>query len=99
MKEHQINAAIQVLPQSSARHAYAIVDEAIDEIGKSGLKYRVCPFETVMEGSYTAVISLLEKIRDRCLTAGADELLINLKLQIRKSGDVTMEEKTGKYDQ
>ncbi|HLF34703.1 MAG TPA: thiamine-binding protein [Cyclobacteriaceae bacterium] len=97
MSGNQINAAIQVLPRSKDRHPYAIVDEAIDEIRKSGLNYKVCPFETVVEGYYREVVDLIEKISSRCLKEGAEELLINVKLQIRKEGDVTMEEKIGKY--
>ncbi len=97
MVGNQVNAAIQVLPQSSVKHPYAIVDEAIEEIKDSGMKYKVCPFETVVEGPYDEVIALFKKIRDRCFTAGAGELLINIKLQIRKEGNVTMEEKIGKY--
>ena len=97
MFENQINAAIQVLPRSPGIHPYTIVDEAIDEIKNSGMKYKVCPFETVVEGSYDNIISLLKKISTRCFSGGAEELLINIKLQIRKDGNVTMEEKIGKY--
>jgi uncharacterized protein YqgV (UPF0045/DUF77 family) len=97
MTGNQINAAIQVLPQSKVTHPYAIVDEAIDEIRKSGLKYKVCPFETVVEGPYNVVMDLIEKINSRCFSAGADELLVNIKLQVRKDGNVSIDEKTGKY--
>lgn len=94
---NKINAAIQVLPQSEGKHAYAIIDEAIDEIRKSGMKYMVCPFETVIEGEYDKIIALLGKIRDRCYEAGAKEILVNIKLQMRKNADVAIDEKTGKY--
>ena len=94
---NQINAAIQVLPQVANRDSYTIVDQAIDEIKNSGLTYLVCPFETVVEGDYDHVISLLGKIKDRCFNSGADELLINIKLQVRKDRKVTMDEKIGKY--
>jgi uncharacterized protein YqgV (UPF0045/DUF77 family) len=92
-----INAAIQVLPQVANEDRYGIVDQAIDEIKNSGLTYLVCPFETVVEGEYNQVISLLGKIKDRCFHAGAEELLINIKIQVRKDKKVTMEEKIGKY--
>jgi uncharacterized protein YqgV (UPF0045/DUF77 family) len=95
--ENQINAAIQVLPQSKDRPVYSIVDEAIDEIKKSGVRFQVCPFETVIEGDYDQVISLIGKVKDRCFAAGAEDLLINIKIQARKSGKVTIEEKMGKY--
>lgn len=94
---NQINAAIQVLPQSKEKELYAIVDEAIDEIKNSGFRYEVCPFETVVEGEYDKVIALIAKIRDRCFEAGSDDLLINIKIQARKKGNVTIDEKMNKY--
>ena len=96
--EEQINAAIQVLPQSKDRHLYEIVDEAIDEIKKSGLRYQVCPFETVVEGEFVKVMTLIGSIKDRCFSAGAEDLLINIKIQARKTGNVTIEEKMNKYN-
>jgi len=95
--ENQINAAIQVLPQSKDKSIYEMVDEAIDEIKNSGLRFQVCPFETVVEGEYNKVISLIEKVKDRCFKAGAEDLIINIKIQARKSGIVTIEEKMEKY--
>jgi uncharacterized protein YqgV (UPF0045/DUF77 family) len=44
-----INAAIQVLPRSATKGTYELVDLAIELIQHSGLNYRVCPFETVVE--------------------------------------------------
>lgn len=92
-----INAAIQVLPRSKDKHPYEIVDVAIEVIQRSGLKYEVCPFETVVEGEYETVMKLLAEIRDACYAAGAEELIMNLKLQLRKNEQVTIEEKMEKY--
>jgi len=50
MQNNIVNVAIQVLPSSKKEHPYSIVDKAIEVIQKSGLKYKVCPFETVIEG-------------------------------------------------
>jgi uncharacterized protein YqgV (UPF0045/DUF77 family) len=47
-----INLALQVLPSSITSDPYSLVDKAIEVIQQSGLKYRVCPFETVIEGDY-----------------------------------------------
>jgi uncharacterized protein YqgV (UPF0045/DUF77 family) len=94
---NQINAAIQVLPQAANKDTYVIIDQAIDEIRNSGLSYIVCPFETVVEGNYDQVMSLIGKVKDRCFSSGAEELLINIKIQVRKDKHVTMDEKIGKY--
>ncbi len=47
-----VNVAIQVIPLSRERELHDLVDLAIQVIQSAGVKYRVCPFETVMEGEY-----------------------------------------------
>jgi uncharacterized protein (TIGR00106 family) len=95
--ENKINLAVQVIPQSDRQDIYYLVDQAIGVIQQSGLKYEVCPFETVIEGEYDQVLEVVRKAWEACFTAGAEELLVNIKMQIRKEGDVSIEEKTGKY--
>ncbi len=74
-----------------------MIDEAIAKIHASGLKYKVCPFETVVEGPYDQVMKLVDDIQQVCFDSGAEELLINMKLQRRNGKDVFIDEKTGKY--
>jgi uncharacterized protein YqgV (UPF0045/DUF77 family) len=52
----------------------------------------------VIEGKYNEVMAVVEKVKNICFNAGANDLLINLKLQVRKDQHVTIIEKTGKYD-
>lgn len=94
---HTINLAIQVIPKSAKHDQYSLVDAAIEAIRQTGLKYEVCPFETVIEGEYEEAMKTVKNAWTACFKAGAEEVLVNLKLQIRKGGDVTIEEKTGKY--
>lgn len=95
---HTVNLAIQVLPlQKPQDEAYSIVDKAIEAIQASGLHYVVCPFETVVEGPYSEVMQLLNNIQDACYAAGADSLLINMKLHTSKSRDMAIDDKIGKY--
>lgn len=98
MKNKIINAAIQVLPAAKDKHPYAIVDTAIAEIQKSGLVYRVCPFETVVEGPYDKVMSLIETIHNSCYADGADSMLVYVKIQSNAAGNVTIGDKMDKYD-
>jgi len=95
---HQVNIAIQVLPKSKSKDTYALVDDAIKVISDSGLRYRVCPFETVIEGPYQEIMDVVEKIQTTCFEKGCDELLVYLKIQNRKDGKVTIENKMEKYD-
>ncbi len=92
-----INLAIQVLPKSESRDAYDIIDQAIAVIKSSGLKYMVCPFETVMEGTYDQLFDVVSKVYDRCFMEGADEVLINIKIQSRRDSNVFIDDKIGKY--
>lgn len=98
MADNFINLAIQVLPLAGHGDKYAIIDKAINCIQQSGLKYKVCPFETVVEGRYSEVIALVDKIQQTLFEAGTEEVLINMKLQRRKDRDVFIDEKTGKYE-
>ena len=93
----QINMAIQVLPRAKNIHPYDIVDKAIELIQQSGLKYQVCPFETVVEGSYQEVIALIEKVHMACYNAGADELICNIKIQTSSLKEVCIDDKMNKY--
>ncbi|MFO7842237.1 MAG: MTH1187 family thiamine-binding protein [Bacteroidales bacterium] len=95
---HQVNVAVQVLPKSKTKETYALVDEAIQVINDSGLRYRVCPFETVIEGPYDDIMKVVEKLQEVCFEKGADELLVYLKIQNRKDGKVTIGDKMEKYD-
>lgn len=94
---HKVNLAIQVLPFSSSEDKYAIIDKAIEVIVASRLKYVVCPFETVVEGSYEEVMALVTDIKNRCLQEGADDLIINTKMHLRKTDDARISDKMKKY--
>ncbi len=93
-----VNIAVQVLPKSTNNDTYQIVDKAIEVIQKSGVKYRVCPFETVMEGEYDELMQIIKKVQQACFDAGAEEVITNIKIQNRKKSDVTIEGKMYKYD-
>jgi len=93
-----INLAIQVLPRSSKVGTYELVDIAIEMIQKSGLKYKVCPFETVIEGQYDEVMPLVKAIHEAVYAGGAEEMITNIKIQTRNNQDVFIAEKMDKYE-
>ena len=92
-----VNLAIQIIPKSKTIEVYPLVDEAIAVIQKSGLKYKVCPFETVIEGTYEETMNVAREAQEACFAAGADDLLVFIKVQRKKSGDVSIEDKIEKY--
>lgn len=91
----QINAAIQLLPFGNDEEKYSIIDQAIALIDKSGLSYKVCPFETVIEGEAQAIYNLLDEIRIESLKKCTD-ILINIKIHAANR-DLTFQEKLEKY--
>ncbi len=97
MTDHKVNLAIQVLPQSDTLHPYAIVDKAIEVIMKSGLPYQVCPFETVIEGTWKEVMLVVEEIHNVCYRNETTKMMTYIKIQSQKDEDVTIIDKMEKY--
>ncbi len=93
----KVNLAIQVLPFTDTADKYEIIDKAIQVIAESGLRYVVCPFETVLEGTYDEVMEVVQDIKHSCLIAGAQDLIINIKLHARKDADAFIDDKLEKY--
>lgn len=93
-----VNVAVQLLPKSSTKDSYAIVDKAIEVIANSGIKYKVCPFETVMEGTYDKLMQIVAQVQEVAFANGAEEVIVNLKIQHNATNDVTIDSKTGKYE-
>lgn len=98
MTDKLINVAIQVLPRSAKIGTYELVDRAIEVIQKSGLKYQVCPFETVIEGYYDEIMALLKEVHEVVYSFGAEEMITNVKIQTRYNQDVLIEDKMTKYE-
>ena len=94
--KHQVHVAIQIVPISK-EHPYPIIDKAIEVIERSGVEYRVGAMETVMQGDYKKLMTLVEAAQEACFDAGAEELVVTLKVHARKKGDISWAEKLDKY--
>lgn len=92
-----INLGIQIVPKSKTLDSYALVDKAIEVIQQSGIKHIVTPFETVMEGPQEELMEIARRAQEAVLAAGAEEVLVYYRRQIRKNSDVSIEDKIGKY--
>lgn len=89
--------AIQVVPFTKAGPNNTLIDKAIDAIRKSGVKHQVGPCETVMEGTGDQLNKALEDAQQACFDAGADELMVNVKIERSRDRDMTIERAIGKY--
>ncbi len=93
-----VNVALQIIPSGMEKEkAYQIVDSAIKAIAESGLKYMVCPFETVIEGEYNEVMKTVEAAQQAAFNAGAEDLLVYVKLQRSRHKEIFIEDKMKKY--
>jgi len=92
--------AIQVLPQvESDTEVCRIVDEVINYIRNSGLRYEVGPFETTIEGdSYDQLMEIARECQHVAVRAGAPKVFAYIKVVYQPEGEIlTIDQKTGKY--
>jgi uncharacterized protein YqgV (UPF0045/DUF77 family) len=95
--KNTVHVAIQIVPIAKT-HPYTIIDKAIEVIDKSGLDYRVGAMETVIQGDYDTIMRVVKEAQQVCLDAGADELVVTMKVHAKRGGDVSWDEKLGKYE-
>jgi len=94
-----VNLAIQILPMSvESTEAYQAIDEAIKVVQDSGLKYVVSPFETVIEGEYETVMSVLNQMQEAVFAKNINHILVNMKLQRKQHENVYISDKLEKYN-
>ena len=89
-----VNVSVQVLPINKG--GYEVVDKAIAVIAASGVKYEVCPMETVMEGPLDQLLDVAKAAHLACFEAGAERVVTFIKIG-DSVGGTTIEEKMAKY--
>jgi uncharacterized protein YqgV (UPF0045/DUF77 family) len=97
MHQFIVNASIQILPIVKDKHPYEWVDEAIEIIQNSGIKYEVGPFATVLDGTYQEVMNVVNSVNEYLYSKECNEWIACVQIQIRSHGDITGDEKTDKF--
>lgn len=95
---NKVNVALQVLPRAKDKDTYQLVDKAIEMIQASGLRYKVCPFETVIEGDYDQIMTLIKQVHETCYASGTEEMMTYIKIQSSAIREVCIEDKMEKYE-
>ena len=90
------NLSLQVIPVNE-ENAYPIIDEAIKVVQNSGIRYQIQPFSTIMEGELSRLIEIVLEAKEAALTAGANELVLNIQIHLKKEQSVSFEDKTAKF--
>lgn len=62
-----IIANISIFPLGKGASLSAQVAEAVQEVDKSGLDYRLTAMGTIVEGEWDTVMKLLKRMRDRVM--------------------------------
>lgn len=99
MHKFIVNASIQIIPVVLDKHPYEWVDEAISVIEKSGIKYEVAAFSTILEGTYEEVMKVIHDVNEYLYSKNCNEWISSLQIQIRSQGNITGDEKTDKFKQ
>jgi len=92
-----INASIQILPIVQDKHPYEWVDEAILVIQQSGIKYKIGPFATVVEGTYEEVMNVVHNVNEHLFKQSCNEWIASVQFNIRSATDITANEKVSKF--
>jgi len=96
ISSNKVNLSLQIVPLNEV-NAYPIIDEAIAVIQESGVKYQVSPFATLLEGELAELLNIVIAAKEAALNAGAEELLLNIQIHLKKDKSVAFEDKTDKF--
>ncbi|AKP48705.1 MULTISPECIES: MTH1187 family thiamine-binding protein [Bacillus] len=89
--------SIQIIPHTkNGEDVIPYVDEAIEVIANSGVKYEVHPLETTMEGNLEDLLPIIQKMNEKMVEAGCPSVISQVKILFRPDG-ITMDELTEKY--
>lgn len=89
--------SVQVIPTApEGIHPYDYVDQAIEIIQASGLKYEVHALETTLEGELQAVLRLIERLNLELVEKGALSVMLQVRTVYKPNG-ITSDEILHKY--
>ena len=94
------SVAIQTLPATeNDEELVRIVDEVIDYIRSTGLRYEVGPFETAIEGDdMDQLMDIAKECQKVAVRAGAPEVCTYIKVDYEPEGEVlTIDQKITKH--
>ncbi|MDN4491908.1 thiamine-binding protein [Ureibacillus aquaedulcis] len=89
--------SVQIIPKTKVlEDVIPLVDAAIAVIEESGVKYKVQPLETTMEGELSELLSIIEKMNKKMIELGSVNVITQVKILYQPSG-TSMEALTEKY--
>src|SRR5690606_3263525 len=90
--------SIQIIPKTkNGEDVIPYVDKAIAVIDRSGVKYRVSPLETTMEGELDQLLAIVKEMHEAMVEAGSPSAFAQVKIAYNSNG-MSMDKLTEKYD-
>lgn len=90
--------SIQVIPRPpNGGDVIPLVDRAIAVIADSGVKFRVGPLETTMEGDLSRLLEIVRKVSEELVEFGCPSVISQVKIYHAPDG-ASMDRLTEKYD-
>ncbi|RFF27257.1 MULTISPECIES: MTH1187 family thiamine-binding protein [unclassified Wenzhouxiangella] len=90
--------SLQVIPRPPDNEdVIPLVDRAIAVIADSGVKFRVGPLETTMEGELSHLLDIVREVSDQMVELGCPSVISQVKIFHTPAG-ASMDRLTEKYD-
>ena len=90
--------SVQIIPKTPRNEdIIPYVDEAIKIIDQSGMRYRVGPLETTIQGNMSECLILIQKLNDRMVELECPSVISQVKFYHVPEG-IEIETFTAKYD-
>ncbi|SER43654.1 uncharacterized protein, MTH1187 family [Gracilibacillus ureilyticus] len=91
--------SIQIIPKTpNGEDVIPFVDAAIEVIQSAGVKYKVGPLETTMEGDIHELLLVVAKMNQRMFELGCPSNISQVKIYSRADDEASMSDLTAKYD-
>lgn len=89
--------SVQIIPTvPQGENVYDYVDAAIKVIDEAGVKYEVHPLETTMEGEFSELLTIVQKMNEVLVAKGSTSIISQIKTLYKPAG-ITGETLTRKY--
>jgi len=89
--------SIQIIPKTkNGEDVIPFVDRAIEVIHQSGVKYRVGPLETTMEGELDQLLDIVKEMNQAMIEMGSPNVISQVKIYYNPEG-ASMDALTEKY--
>jgi uncharacterized protein YqgV (UPF0045/DUF77 family) len=93
MQMPTLTVGFQTMPNGKDVDTKGIIPKMIKVVEESGLTYEVGPMETVVEGEYDKIISVIKETQEVGIQNGATEIFTNIKMHYKSDGVSIAEKK------